>query len=850
MIVDIYSHHFVVRGFIERGRSVLIEFALRIAVRDRSTGAVTAIFAGSTKSRNEFRYHINSLSDFKRHLADKGYDKSMVEYKTHGLAEPDRAQYYLNPSFVPRDQQIPLIEFLAGPQRSKLLTLQTGKGKAQPLDALIKIPGGWTTMGQVKPGDKVTAVDGTPSVVTGVYPQGNKEIYRVTFSDGRSTECCAEHLWRVYYINTVPHRRWRVVNTLEMSRLLAMAQPRVYIDLIDPEGDVDIELPIDPYLLGALLGDGCSSETSLRFSNSDTAVIDLVSKALPDSLELIYKEKYDYGIRRKITHRKSRHELIDKLRMLGLHGKKSYEKFIPDIYMNGSASQRLALLRGLLDTDGTVGKEGHITYTTTSMWLSEHVIKLVRSLGGIASVRERMTTFSHNDEWRAGRTSYTIGVRHKKPTSLFSLPRKRDRLRDDNQYSPDLKLRVMSVELVGRKEAQCISIDHPSRLYVTNDYIATHNTACALAAVSKMGYKCAIVLKGGFIERWLPELYGPGSMLGLEFSEVMVVRGLAQLKALIYLALAGSISHIKVYVISIKTLDEFYAHYDLFDGDMSLMGGIMPWELWELLGVGVKVNDEVHMLFHQNYRQDLYGHVLTNIYLSATMIPSSHAIELAYNTMFPPEARIYPGEYDKYIVVKALFYGISFSNMNKIRYTRRGSKDYSHTEFEKSILKNKDVRKKYIDGITNLIDTIYIKNRQPGQRMIVFCATVDMCSVLVKHLKEVYPNVDTRRFTNVDPYTNVEEAELIVTTIGSLGTAHDVSDLRYVLMTTALGKEDTNVQVLGRLRKLKNWPDVDPEFYYLVCRDIAKQVRYHNVKVQLFEPLVKSQNYHDICMGL
>lgn len=162
------------------------------------------------------------------------------------LIEPEDSEYVY---------QNDIVEYgIAEERPHTTLEVQTGKGKALCNSTPVKVPTGWQSIGELKVGDKVIAKDGTATEVLGVYPQGELQLYKVTFADGRWVECCAEHLWRVYYINTTVNRRWQVVNTLEMLRLISMPNPRVYIDLPDPEEGISVNLPMDPYTLGVAIG--------------------------------------------------------------------------------------------------------------------------------------------------------------------------------------------------------------------------------------------------------------------------------------------------------------------------------------------------------------------------------------------------------------------------------------------------------------------------------------------------------------------------------------------------------------------------------------------------------------------
>src|SRR5205809_724507 len=168
-------------------------------------------------------------------------------------------------------------------------------GKAQPLDARIKTLTGWKRMGDLRLGDRLASVDGRRSVVSGLFPQGRRQVYRVTFSDGRSTECCDEHLWRVH------SRDWRAPRLLTTKRVAEMLGRKRYRHRlwIDAPAGVDGDaaaLPIDPWLLGALLGEGKLSGTSLIFSTSDAAMLEQLLERTREGFTLRAVGGYDWRI--------------------------------------------------------------------------------------------------------------------------------------------------------------------------------------------------------------------------------------------------------------------------------------------------------------------------------------------------------------------------------------------------------------------------------------------------------------------------------------------------------------------------------------------------------------------------
>lgn len=354
-------------------------------------------------------------------------------------------------------------------------------GKAQPLDARVRTLTGWKQMGELAVGDALASVDGAPSVVTGIYPQGERQVYRVRFSDGRSAECCDEHLWCVHF------REWetpRVLSTAEIRTLLAHERyrNRLWIDMPNGEFGHRDALPVDPWVLGALLGDGALGGTAVRFSVKTEETLNRMRARVDASLELEYAGQYDWRIKRRPSTveqaRPSANPLKAALERLGVWGKTSYDKFIPRIYLDADKDVRLDLLRGLLDTDGWVESWGTVRYSTASVRLANDVCELARSLGAWCRIAEKATSFTVDGERRAGATAYVCTISHPDPQSLFLFEGKRERLTGGRARR---KMPVIAgIEPTRRAATQCISVSHPSRLYVTDDYVVTHNTAFSM----------------------------------------------------------------------------------------------------------------------------------------------------------------------------------------------------------------------------------------------------------------------------------------------------------------------------------------------------------------------------------
>lgn len=356
-----------------------------------------------------------------------------------------------------------------------------GVGKASWADALVKTPNGWIRMGDIQVGQMLQMPDGSVAPVTGVFPQGKQPLYKVTFMDGRSTKVTKEHLWTTF------SHRWgkqdtrgvKTVTTDELIQYLKESEERnndpwynIFVPTVTHPTVSDKDLPIDPYALGALLGDGCLSTPSLRFSTMDVTILDTIRRNLFETDCCFSKDTNipDWRINGKDIKRA--------ITALGLYGTKSNTKFIPHEYLEGtSKQQKLDLLAGLLDTDGTVNKTKNVSFCSVSEQLTKDVQYLVRSLGGKATITTRKPFYKNKEGNKIeGQKAYNVSIRYPNPRELFQLDRKRELLSEGETQYTNEGLRITSILPAGDGEAQCIMVDHPDHLYITDEFIVTHNT--------------------------------------------------------------------------------------------------------------------------------------------------------------------------------------------------------------------------------------------------------------------------------------------------------------------------------------------------------------------------------------
>jgi replicative DNA helicase len=361
----------------------------------------------------------------------------------------------------------------------------TGVGKCLPYSEPVLTPTGWVTMGDIKVGDKVIGSDGKEQYVLGVYPQGVRPIYKVEFTDDTFVNCDEEHLWSVNTLNMRtaktrdkhgkgvyrPNYGYKVVKTSDMMNDIKKRGRYNYrLPVVSPVDFEKRNVSIDPYLLGLLLGDGSMCDSGVEIVTKDDEIFHNI-KHLNEHTSFREYQKTEtqtilrLGISSKIKERLNVYELLNK---------KSNNKFIPKDYLYNSLEVRVSLLQGLMDTDGYIDKKGTVQYTTVSEQLCNDVRELVLSLGGTARVNTKIPTYTYDGEKKEGQLAYTVTMSFANNIVPFKLLRKIDRYYKRTKYLEQKY--VKSITYSHDEEAVCIKVSNPDELYVTRDYVLTHNT--------------------------------------------------------------------------------------------------------------------------------------------------------------------------------------------------------------------------------------------------------------------------------------------------------------------------------------------------------------------------------------
>lgn len=463
-------------------------------------------------------------------------------------------------------------------------------------------------------------------------------------------------------------------------------------------------------------------------------------------------------------------------------------------------------------------------YDISRTWSGEVVRKAVRMYS---------TSTANRTEYRLHRNALDEFLSH---MSNNGFPQQTINL----HYAPPPVIESIELDILPQatpRENQYPLIEHllkpiPSKLAVLQ--MGGGKTFSFLYACGIMKQRMVIVIKPMYIKRWVKALLDPKEMiLDLKKGDVLTVQGTAELRQLIQYAKEDRLKS-KFIIISNRTLYAMYEHYERTDGDTSFYG-VHPVDFYPLLKANRGI-DEVHQEFHFNFIQDMYTHTQTTLSLSATMTSDIPFINRMYRYMFPLDGWYEDKNYNKYIAVKALYY--SLKNEKDVKYLRRGRASYSHNDFEQSIIKSKTMLANYLEMVCLALDELYFYEWEQGQKAIIFAARIEMCQIIVDHLRKLRSDLVINKYTSGDPYENLLVSDISVSTIGSSGTAVDIPDLKLNLSTTAINKSETNLQVMGRLRQSKRWPDMTPIFAYFVCENIPKHISYHNKKIKLLKPFI------------
>ena len=359
-----------------------------------------------------------------------------------------------------------------------LILARTNTGKAQPLWSKVLTPSGWTTIGNLRIGDRVVGENNDVGEVVEIYPQGEKDYYRVNFDDGTSVECCDDHLWKVLdrnrRISGTKAYSQHIIAKLRDIRTSLDAKYSVDIsDAIEFESDFDEESELDGYLLGCILtaGDVINPDEILVESSESKVLHNLQTTIYVNHQGDSYLEDSvsTYGV--VIADRSVKHKLQEYGLWTTLMYGNDAKRFIPEVYFTAPIRVRMSLLEGMVDTCKHAVQ--HINpmwgYSCKSLHLIQGFVELARSLGVKVTYTSDVDYKSiYTASCRSDFNPYRFSSKHDNFQKALSCIQKSS----FHQYPKMIK----SVDYVGKTRCQCILLDNKTHTYITDGYTITHNS--------------------------------------------------------------------------------------------------------------------------------------------------------------------------------------------------------------------------------------------------------------------------------------------------------------------------------------------------------------------------------------
>lgn len=406
--------------------------------------------------------------------------------------------------------------------------IELAKRGAHPYNQKVFTPLGWRKWKDIKIGDELYGTYGNITKVIDIPYDKECDVYKITLRDGRKILASDEHLWKIEFHNK---KEIQIMTTLELlkeykrKRKISYRNPLGIEYVCSIPKNKGVEMPynktkVDAYTFGLLLGDGSFRYCSCYYTQ-DPKDLEVERKYIPYNI-IKWKAKYAYRI-----NIPNWHKILEEY---GLYNKKSEDKFIPDEYKYNSKEVRLNLLKGLMDSDGTLDNKGRYIIALSSKRMIEDIAFICRSLGYNCSYTIKKTGYKVNGVIKECLPSYALTIFTR--DIIANLPRKQKKEKIiTNQYSinKELRTKIINIEYVGKQKAKCVTVDSKDNCYLIGDFVTTHNCAKSYFLATIMSHnlivgeseathkRCITVLtaaqkeylkddKDGTLNKFIPEL--------------------------------------------------------------------------------------------------------------------------------------------------------------------------------------------------------------------------------------------------------------------------------------------------------------------------------------------------------
>lgn len=714
------------------------------------------------------------------------------------------------------NEQVDVINFIAGlnhhssniNESQLFLVKNPGFGKAQPCSTKIPTPTkqGYTLMGDLKVGDYVFDRLGRPTKVTEIFEQGEQDVYKVSFNDSRVSYCVEDHLWTVKTANG-PYRVMCLKDIMKDYKSISQWKLKdgrenrynykYYIPMCDNVKYPKQDVPIDPWVLGCFIGNGCCTSDQLMISSPD----EFVPKKISQLCGIKYKHQGRYSYTFYYQDDKPVKTWMFFQDLKQLIDCKSYSKKIPECYLYNDTETRLRLLQGLMDTDGSISyNDGryHVNYVSTSEVLLKQIQWILYSLGYTGNI----INDNRPEKYTSGYCGIIVfRVPNNVKSELFTYPYKKriaDQAREQKQRNCHGKLLIKDISFSHRENSRCIMVDNPEHLYLTEDFIVTHNTFCSGTGLCKHKTKTLIIMhRDSLRKQWLNSLY---NMNGLSSKEVHEIASSEELY---------NIAHNKhdfdydVYLMTHATFRAGLRRIQKIQDAMNITKN---------LGIGLKIIDEAHLEFRDTLLMDFIFNVKRNIYLTATDGRSSKEENSIFRHVFSnclyykPSTMLTDNLPKKWVNYISVFVD-SKCNPNIYRYRVAGGRGMNNASYGKWVIAY-DKKKTHFKCCRDILKLIYEKDSHA--KVLLFMPLIDLCEECAYFLKMELGkdpsfdyDLDIRTINSKNSKADNEyskRSDVIVTTIASCGTGTDIPGITSIISCSPYVSGITAQQVHGRIR--------------------------------------------------
>lgn len=732
------------------------------------------------------------------------YLGKLLQNVTYKYEEPDKSKpmkFEYEEIYPPRNnKQRDIIDFISGVnghadsagEHQIFVVADPGFGKAEPYSRKIPCSNsscGWKLMGDLVPGDIIFDRTGNTTIVTDIFEQGMKDVYKITFEDGRTAECCKDHLWSV---KTSQYGfSYKIMNTLEIFDDL-MEYQHLYIPRCQPVQYNKKYLPIDPYALGVLLSICRLTAGFLTLTTNNIKVIQKFADIMGYDyrLDMLRDSTYVFmkkGTNEMVTTQDAVYPLYENITMLS-------NMSIPDLYKTSAVEDRIQLIHGLFDASSISRKDilsYNIAYYSSSIQLVEDIQYILFSLGISSKIKtnvkgDMIYNYIHKLE---------MCIKHYDYEKIYTTESK-------NLLKPLQKLeglKIVSIDIARRQPCRCIKVDNDEHLYLTENFIVTHNTFCASVGLCNRRVKTLIIVhRSSLAEQWIASLI---NMTGMSSRDIRML-------STEDMYMAAHNKHDFDNDIYIMTHQAFRMALKRID-DIKLSK-----KIFTNLHIGMKIIDEAHLEFKNTLMIDFITNIDKSLYLTATDGRSDKDQNSIFkhvfaNTLFYKPSLLYTENGEPRKWVEYVYVAIS-TNCSRGIYEHRvdsGLRGMNAATYGRWVIM-RDKTQQHFKVCCEILRMIYEQDEQA--KVFLFMPLIELCTEMAHYIRMTLNNdesfglelnVKTIHSKNTKSENeNAKRADVIVSTIMSTGTGTDVKGITDIICCSPFSSKITCKQVFGRIR--------------------------------------------------